>query len=174
MYINPFYELQHDALCGSCCKMRAFYVIISLTLYKYVLALQSQKLYRVVSEKFSCQDQILIQSCSLIQMNTRLLHDSNYVQVPLEPGLGEVLFRKVLHWQVKNTILSEFQVETAKHHGYMVLLYGRDSFATGYLETDQFKFTFTQLTGSDVIMKQWHKSEANYTRNIYDIYSKAM
>lgn len=163
-----------------------------IALYFLIIAVQSYEessdLYKVLVPQFICQDSTA-KMCSLVEVNFDRLKDFNHLTIPEEP-MKNVIFKKVLHWEVKGTFLTEFNVDDEHHFGYIIMLYGTEAFGFGFMEFDGNRFNFRYShRGQIMLLNRWQldvhqenssssaeaarRSSPNY-RKLQDKYVKAL
>ena len=116
-------------------------------------------LYDVKQQDYDCPNKGPI-SCSLVTIQHYRAIDLNYIQVP-EKGIAPVFFEKQLHWEFQGTYLVEFNVRGNKHHGYIVLVQGKNQYGFGFMEFDGDRYSFEPRDHAYMILKRWGKDYKN-------------
>lgn len=135
--------------------MRFISLYLILKIINFVAAFdESSDLYKVLVPQYICHDSDATE-CSLIEMNFPRLKDFNHLTIP-EASMQNVIFKKVLHWEVKGTFLTEFTVDDEHHFGYIIMLYGTEAFGFGFMEFDGNRFNFRYShRGQIMLLNRW-------------------
>ena len=130
--------------------------------------IQATVLYRMIYQDFPCRSPEAI-SCSLIQVDFKTVQDLYHIMIP---EFGDTIFKKVLHWKVKGTFLTEFIIDTKENVGHLTMLSGQESYALGFMEFNGKKFSLKPVSKSFSLLTRWTVNR-NLTKQKYD-YPKAM